>query len=52
MFNKVGGDRLIRLILASVLLYLSLFIYSGSMSGAGLTIAAAVLTLSSTVFWV
>lgn len=51
MFNKVGGDRLIRLIVASVLLYLSLFIYSGSMSGAGLTIAA-VLTLSSTVFWV
>jgi hypothetical protein len=50
MFNNVGiGDRFIRLILASVLLYLSFFVYSSSMLGTGLMIVAAVLTLSSIV---
>ncbi|MGB5636317.1 MAG: YgaP-like transmembrane domain [Waterburya sp.] len=40
MFNNVGlVDRIIRLILASVLAYFGLLIYSGSALGIGLTIA-------------
>lgn len=48
MFNNVGiGDRFIRLIFASILLYLSLFVYSGSTLAMALIVIAAVLTLSS-----
>lgn len=48
MFNNVGtGDRLIRLLLASTLAYLGLFIYSGSVLGTALVTVAAVLTLSA-----
>ena len=48
MFNNVGTvDRIIRLILASVLAYFGLLVYSGSALGIGLTIAAAVMAISA-----
>lgn len=47
MFNNVGTvDRIIRLLLATVLAYFGLLVYSGSALGIGLTIAAAVLAIS------
>jgi hypothetical protein len=47
VFNNVGTvDRIIRILLATVLAYLGLSIYSGSALGIGLTIAAAVLAIS------
>ncbi|MBE9044011.1 DUF2892 domain-containing protein [Pleurocapsales cyanobacterium LEGE 10410] len=48
MFNNVGTvDRIIRLILASVLAYFGLLVYSGSALGIGLTIAGAVMAISA-----
>lgn len=48
MFNNLGlVDRIIRLILASILAYFGLLIYSGSALGIGLTIAGAVLAISA-----
>ena len=48
MFNNVGTvDRIIRIILASVLAYFGLLIYSGSALGLGLTIAAAILAITA-----
>ncbi|MGK7925152.1 MAG: DUF2892 domain-containing protein [Spirulina sp.] len=48
MFHNVGiGDRFIRLISALVLLYLSLFVYTGSILAMALIVMAAVLTFSS-----
>ena len=47
MFNNIGmTDRLIRLILASVLLYCGLLAYGGSTLGIGLTIGGAVMAIS------
>ena len=46
--NNIGiGDRFIRLLLALILLYLSFFVYSGSMFATSLIAIAAILTLSS-----
>ncbi len=48
MFNNVGKvDRLIRLLLATVLAYLGLLIYSGSALGIGLTIGAVILAITA-----
>ena len=48
MFNNVGTvDRIVRILLATVLAYFGLLIYSGSALGIGLTIAAAVLAISA-----
>jgi hypothetical protein len=48
MFNNIGTvDRLIRLILASVLFYFGLLVYSSSALGIALTIAATVLAVSA-----
>jgi hypothetical protein len=48
MFNNVGTvDRIIRLILARVLAYFGLLVYSGSALGIGLTIAGAVMAISA-----
>lgn len=48
MFNNLGTvDRIIRLILATVLAYFGLLIYSGSALGIGLTIAAVVLVMTA-----
>ncbi|MGF1541207.1 MAG: DUF2892 domain-containing protein [Pleurocapsa sp.] len=48
MFNNVGRvDRIVRILLASVLAYFGLLIYNGSALGIGLTIAAAVLAISA-----
>jgi hypothetical protein len=50
MKTNVGSlDRLIRLLLASVLLYLGLFLYSGSALGIGLMVAGAVLLVTGLV---
>ena len=47
MFNNIGmTDRLIRLILASVLLYFGLLAYGGSTLGIGLTMVGAVMAIS------
>ncbi|MDY7013919.1 MAG: DUF2892 domain-containing protein [Cyanobacteriota bacterium] len=47
MFNNVGtSDRIIRLLLAAVLLYIGLFVYSSTALGIGLAIAGTVLALS------
>jgi ABC-type Na+ efflux pump permease subunit len=47
MFNNVGTiDRLIRLILASVLLFLGLYSYAGSALGIGFIVAGAVALLT------
>jgi hypothetical protein len=43
MFNNVGtADRLLRLIVATVLLYLGLFTYAGSALGIGLAVVGGV----------
>ncbi|MBE9168457.1 DUF2892 domain-containing protein [Pleurocapsales cyanobacterium LEGE 06147] len=48
MFNNLGTiDRLIRLILGSVLAYFGLLVYSGSALGISLTIGAVVLVISA-----
>ena len=48
MFNNVGAlDRVIRLILAGVLLYLGLNIYASSALGIGLAIAALIPALTA-----
>jgi preprotein translocase subunit SecF len=47
MGQNVGGfDRLIRLVLAAVLLYLGLTVYVGSALGTGLAIAGAIAAIS------
>ncbi len=48
MFNNVGTvERIIRLIIASILAYFGLLIYSSSALGIGLTIAGTVLAISA-----
>jgi uncharacterized membrane protein YgdD (TMEM256/DUF423 family) len=48
MFNNVGTvDRIIRILLATVLAYFGLLIFSGSALGISLTIAAVVLAISA-----
>lgn len=48
MFNNVGtSDRIIRLLLAAVLLYVGLSVYSSTALGIGLAIVGAVLALSA-----
>ncbi|MGQ9871661.1 YgaP family membrane protein [Leptodesmis sp.] len=42
-------DRLIRVLLASVLLYLGLFLYNGSALGIGLLIAGGILFVTALV---
>lgn len=50
MKTNVGSiDRLIRLLLASVLFYLGLFLYSGSALGIGLVVAGGVLLVTALV---
>jgi hypothetical protein len=50
MKTNVGSlDRLIRLLLASVSLYLGIFLYSGSALGIGLMVAGAVLLVTGLV---
>jgi len=47
MLTNVGTtDRLLRLLIASVLFYLGLFSYAGSALGIGLTVAGAVALLT------
>ncbi len=48
MFNNLGTtDRLIRLIVASGLFYLGLFVYSGSSLGIALDVFGTMATLSA-----
>ena len=48
MFNNVGAlDRVIRLILAGILLYLGLNVYAGSTLGVGLAVVAVIPTLTA-----
>jgi len=47
--NVSLGDRLIRVLLASVLLYLGFFLYDDSALGSGLTIAGGVLFATALV---
>ena len=48
MFNNIGTvDRFIRLILASILFYFGLLVYSSSALGIGLTIVAIILTAAA-----
>lgn len=48
MTTNVGSlDRSIRLLLASVLLYLGLFLYNGSALGIGLVVVGGVLLLTA-----
>ncbi|MDJ0649759.1 MAG: DUF2892 domain-containing protein [Xenococcaceae cyanobacterium MO_188.B19] len=48
MFNNVGTiDRVIRLVVASVLFYVGLAVYGGSTLGIGLTFVGAVIAISS-----
>lgn len=50
METNVGWlDRLLRLLVASVLFYLGLFLYSGSPLGMGLVVAGGVLLLTALV---
>lgn len=50
MKTNVGAfDRVIRLGLASVLFYLGLFLYSGSVLGIGLAVAGSVLLVTGLV---
>lgn len=50
METNVGWlDRLLRLLVASVLFYLGLFLYSGSPLGMGLVVAGVVLLLTALV---
>jgi hypothetical protein len=50
MKTNVGSlDRLIRLLLASVLFYLGLFLYSDSALGLGLVIAGGILLVTALV---
>jgi hypothetical protein len=50
MKTNVGSlDRLIRLLLASVLFYLGLFLYGGSALGIGLSLAGGVLLVTGLV---
>jgi membrane protease YdiL (CAAX protease family) len=47
---NVGSlDRFIRLLLASVLFYLGLFLYSGSTLGIGLVVAGGILLITALV---
>ncbi|ELS00416.1 Protein of unknown function (DUF2892) [Xenococcus sp. PCC 7305] len=48
MFNNLGAvDRLIRLVIASVLFYFGLLVYSSSTLGVGLTIVGVVMAISA-----
>jgi hypothetical protein len=48
MFTNVGTtDRLLRLLIASVLFYLGLFSYAGSALGIGFDVAGAVALLTN-----
>jgi hypothetical protein len=50
MKTNVGSiDRLIRFLLAAVLFYLGLFLYSGSILGIGLVVAGGVLLVTALV---
>lgn len=50
MKTNVGAvDRAVRLVLAAVLLYLGLVLYSGSTLGIGLVVAGAVLLVTGLV---
>ncbi len=50
MKTNVGlVDRLIRLLLASVLFYLGLFLYSGSALGIGLLVVGAILLITALI---
>lgn len=50
MKTNVGStDRLIRLLLASVLFYRGLFLYNGSALGIGLVVGGGVLTVTAVV---
>jgi hypothetical protein len=50
MKTNVGSlDRLIRLLLASVLFYLGLFLYGGSALGIGLVVMGSVLLVTALV---
>lgn len=50
MKTNVGStDRLIRLLLASMLFYLGLFLYNGSTLGIGLVAAGSVLLVTAVV---
>ncbi len=50
MKTNVGSlDRLIRLVLASVLFYLGLFLYSGTVLGISLVVAGSVLLVTALV---
>lgn len=50
MKTNVGSiDRLLRLLLASVLFYLGLFLYSGTGLGIGLVVAGGVLLVTALV---
>jgi hypothetical protein len=50
MQTNVGlFDRLVRLLLASVLFYLGFFLYSGSALGIGLVVAGGVLLVTALV---
>lgn len=50
MATNVGWlDRLLRLLVASVLFYLGLFLYSGSPLGMGLVVAGGILLLTALV---
>ena len=50
MFNNVGAtDRLLRLIVAAVLLYLGLFTYAGSALGIGLAVVGGVALLTGLI---
>jgi hypothetical protein len=49
MFNVGTTDRLIRLVFASILLYLGLMVYPGSNLGIGLTVAGGLATFSGLV---
>jgi amino acid transporter len=47
--NLGSVDRLIRLLLASALFYLGLFLYSGSALGIGLVVAGGILLVTALV---
>jgi len=50
MKTNVGAvDRLVRLLLASVLFYRGLFLYNGSALGTGLVVVGGVLMVTATI---